>query len=91
MGSVAHVPKGKKDLAKAVHILAQLGFRLENSPNGGYMVDHNSELSLVVELKSKQYLDTLRMIFRKFNESFSQGKMGYLGTKVDCVCRMLMT
>ena len=52
MGSEA-----KKDLVKDVHRLATLGVRLEDSPHGGFMVHHNSESSLVVELKSKQHLD----------------------------------
>ena len=37
--------------------LARLGVRLEDSLNGGFMVHHNSESSLVVEVKSKQHLD----------------------------------
>ena len=43
------------------------------------MVHHNSESSLVVEVKSKHYLDPLLMqlkelVSRKLNESFSHGE-----------------
>ena len=54
--SVSHVEEGKKDLVKNVHKLARLGVRLENSPNGGSVIRHNSKLSLVVEVKSKKHL-----------------------------------
>ena len=59
-----------------MHRLAWLGIRLEGSPQGGYMVHYNSESSLVVEVKSKQYIDTLLMelkelVHSKFNESLS--------------------
>ena len=57
MGSVSHVVEAKKDVVKNVQWLAKLGVRLEYSPNGGFMVHHNSESSLVVEVKSKQHLD----------------------------------
>ena len=57
MGSVTHVEEAKKYLVKDVHGLAQFGVRLEDSPNGCFMVHHNSELSLVVEVKSKEHLD----------------------------------
>ena len=40
-----------------VHRLARLGFRLEGSPNSRFMVHHNFESYLVVEVKSKQHLD----------------------------------
>ena len=43
MGSVSHADEVKKDLVKDVHRLARLGVRLENSPNGGFMVYHNSK------------------------------------------------
>ena len=56
MGSVSHVDEEKKELAKDVHRLSLLGVRLEDSPNGCYMVHHNSDSSLVVEVKSKQHL-----------------------------------
>ena len=51
MGSVSDVEEAKKDLVKDVHRLARLGVRLEDSPNGGFMVHHNSESSLVVKVK----------------------------------------
>ena len=76
MRSVSHVEKSKKDLVKYVHRLARLGVRLEDSPNGGFMVHHNSESSLVVEVKSKQHLDQPLMelkesVLGKLNKSFS--------------------
>ena len=54
---VFHVEEDKKDLVKNVHRLAHLGVILEDSTNGGFMVQHNSKSSLVVEVKSKKYLD----------------------------------
>ena len=57
MGSVSHVEEAKKDLVKHVHRLARLGVRLEDSPSGCFMVNHNFESSLVVEVKYKQHLD----------------------------------
>ena len=56
MDSVSHTDKTKKNLVNDVHRLARLGVRLEDSPNGGFMVHHNSESSLVVKVKSKQHL-----------------------------------
>ncbi|TMW99382.1 hypothetical protein EJD97_002658 [Solanum chilense] len=50
MGSVSHVEEAKTDLVKFVHRLARLGVRLEDSPNIIFMVNHNSESSLVVEV-----------------------------------------
>ena len=41
--SVSHVEEDKKELVKDVHRLACLGVRLEDTPNGGLMVHHNSE------------------------------------------------
>ena len=57
MGSVSHVEEAKKDVVKDVHRLDRLGVRLEDSPNGGFMVHNNSESYLVVEVMSKQHLD----------------------------------
>ena len=97
MGSVSYVDERKKDLVKGVHILTRFGVRLADSPKGGFMVHHISESSSVVEVKSKQHIDTLLMelkksVLNKFNESFSQWRGGLvcLGTKVDYVCRMLI-
>ena len=42
MGSVSHVEEGKKDLVKYVHRLVWLGVRLEDFPNGGFMVHNKS-------------------------------------------------
>ena len=50
---MSHVEEAKKDLVKDVHRLARLGVRLEDSPNGGFVVHHNSESSSVVDVKSK--------------------------------------
>ena len=46
-----------KYLVRDVHRFSRLGVRLEDSPNGGLMVHHNSESSVVVEVKSKQNVD----------------------------------
>ena len=90
MGSVAHVEEGKKELVKDVHRLSRLGFRLEDSPKGGFMVLHKSVSSFIVEVKSKKHLDPLLMelkksIRSKLKKPFSQGGMVYLGIEVDCV------
>ena len=53
MGSVSQIDKAKKDLVKYVHRLARFGVRLDDSSNGGFIVHHNSESSLVFEVKSK--------------------------------------
>ena len=37
--------------------LAKLGVSLESAPDEGVVVQHDSESSLVVEVKSKQHLD----------------------------------
>ena len=81
---------------KEVYRLARFGVRLEDSPKEGSVVHHNSKSSLVVYVKSKQHLDPLlmklnKLVLSKFNKSFSQRRMGYSGTKVDCVYRMWMT
>lgn len=61
----------------------RLGVRLEGSSKGGVMVRHNSESSLVVHMKSKQYLDPLlmelnKLVLNKNNEYFCQGEDGVL-------------
>ena len=61
-----------KDASK----FARLGVRFEDSPNGGFMIHHNSESCLMVEVKSKNHLDEILMEFKelnlgKLNDSFS--------------------
>lgn len=78
MGIVAHVRDDKKEYVNEVQRLAPLGVRLEDFQKGGYLVHHNCELSLEVEIKSKKNLDTLSLDFKesilsKCNETFSQG------------------
>ena len=87
---------------KDVHRLTWLGVWLEDSPKGGFIVHHNSESSLVVEVKSKQHLDSLLMelkesVLNKYNESFSQrgdGVLRYQGRlcvpNVDDLRRQIM-
>ena len=80
MGSVSHIDEAKKDLVKEVHRFSRLGVRFEGSLNGVVVVHHNSESSLVVEVKSKQHLDQPLMelkesILDKVNESLSLGVM----------------
>ena len=77
-GSIYHIDEDKKDLARDVHRFARLGVRLDCSPYGGAIVHHNSESSLVVEVKSKKHLDLALMelkesVFGKLNESLSLG------------------
>ena len=76
MGSVSHVEETNRNLVKDVHKLARLGFQIEDYPNGGVVVHHNSESSFVVEVKSKQQLDPLLMeliesALGKMKDSFS--------------------
>ena len=80
MGSVSYIDEAKKDLAKEVHRRARLVVSLEGYPNWGAIVHHNSESSLVVEVKSKKHLDLALMelkelVLDKLNESFSLGGM----------------
>ena len=51
--------ESKRNLVKDVPRMAHLGVRIEDSPNGGLVVQHNSESSFVVEVKSKKHLDLL--------------------------------
>ena len=80
IGSLSHVEEDNKELAKDVHRLAHLGVRLEDSLNGGFMVHHNSESSLVVEVKYKQhvdpsFIDLKESVLGKLYESLSLGGM----------------
>ena len=65
MGRVSHIDEAKKDLRKEIKRLARLGVRLKGSPNGGAIVHHNSNSSLVFVVKSKQYLDKYLMEFKE--------------------------
>ena len=51
--SVFHVEEENKEHVKDVNRFVSLGVGLEDSPNGGFMVHHNSDSSFVVEVKSK--------------------------------------
>ena len=80
LGSVSHIEEAKKDLAKDVRRLVRLGVRLEDSLSCIFMVHHNSESSLVIEVKSKQHLDKSLMelkesVLGKLNKAFSLGGM----------------
>ena len=68
---------------KDVHKFSRLGYKLEDSPNSGFMIRHNFESSLVVELKYRKHLDQQSMevkdsVLCKLNESFSLGGDGVL-------------
>ena len=70
----------QKKLVKDVHRLVHLGVILEDSPNGDFMVNHNFESSLVVELKSKKHVDPSLMDLKESvlgmpNKLFSLGVM----------------
>ena len=76
MGIFSHVEEVNKNLAKDVHRFSILGARLKDSPNGDFVVLHNSKSSLMVEVKYKKHLDLLLMEFKEsvlsnMNESFS--------------------
>ena len=51
MGIFSHVEEVNKDLAKDVHIFYILGVQFKSSPNGGFVVHHNSKSSLMVGVK----------------------------------------
>ena len=77
IGSVTHVPNDNKELVRCVHRLARLGVQLKDSRKGGFMVNHNSESFLVVEVKSRTHLDPQlmelkKLVLIKLCESFSQ-------------------
>ena len=79
MGSVFHLEESKRNIVKYVHRLACSGVRIKDSLNGGMVIHHNSESSLVFEVNSNQHLEPLLMeskesILAKMNESFSQGE-----------------
>ena len=59
MGSTAHFEEYKKELAKEVHRLAQLGVKLMNSTEGEVVVVNGYKSSLVLELKGKQDQDPI--------------------------------
>ncbi|XP_070010329.1 uncharacterized protein [Nicotiana sylvestris] len=59
MGSLAHLEVHQRPLAREVHQLASLGVRLVNSNEGGVIVQNRVELSLVAEVKKKQFVDLL--------------------------------
>ena len=61
IGSVSHVKESKRNLVKYVHRMDHLCVKLEDSPNSGVVVHHNFESYVVIEVKSKQYLDPLLM------------------------------
>ena len=43
MGSVSHLDKAKKDLAREVHRLARMGMRLDSAPDAGALLHHISK------------------------------------------------
>ena len=51
MSIVSHLDKAKTDLARELHSLARLGVRLESSLDGGAIVHHNSQSSLLVKVR----------------------------------------
>nr|XP_033513188.1 uncharacterized protein LOC117277882 [Nicotiana tomentosiformis] len=57
MGSLVHLEAHKRPIAKEVYRLASLGVRLADCTEGGVIVQHRSDSSLVVEVNEKQYDD----------------------------------
>ena len=55
-GSKAHVKEEKRELAKDVHRLATLGFKLMDSTKGEIVVTNGAESSLEFEVKKKSRL-----------------------------------
>lgn len=83
IGSVAHKEDKKKELVCDVHKMARSRVQLLDSKNGGFMVQHSSKPSLVVDVKAKKHLHTILMeskesLLKKCVEVFSQGGDGVL-------------
>ena len=57
MSTLSYVEEDMNDRVKDYHRLTRLSVSLEDALNGGFMVHHNSESSLVVEVKFEQNLD----------------------------------
>lgn len=53
MGSIAHVEEEKREVAKDLHKVACLGVRLMGSMEGGIVVIHGAETSLVLDVLQK--------------------------------------
>ncbi|KAH0756533.1 hypothetical protein KY290_026803 [Solanum tuberosum] len=77
MGSGAYVVIERKELARDVHRLDQLGVRLVDSTKGGVMVYKGSESSFVADVKAKQSIDPT-LVELKEVVLFSQGEDGVL-------------
>lgn len=76
MGSMSYFEEDKKDKVKDVHRLAWFCVRSKDSQKGILVVHHNSQSSLVVEVKSKYDLGPPLMELKEsvlcnFNVSFS--------------------
>ena len=83
MGRASQMEDEKKYLVKDVHRVALIGVRFVDSPNGGFIVHHNSKSSSLVEVKSKKHLDPILMELKEsvlgmLNVLFSQGGWCYL-------------
>ncbi|WMV08908.1 hypothetical protein MTR67_002293 [Solanum verrucosum] len=83
MGSLAHLEDEKKELVRDVHRLARLGVQLVDSTKGGFMVHNGHESSFVMDVKSKQHLDSILVklkesVLNKSIEAFSQWGDGVL-------------
>ena len=77
---MSHIDESKKELFRNVHRLSRLSVRLEYSPNGGFMMHHNSKPMLVVEVKFKAHLNKSSMelkesVLGNLNKPFSLGGM----------------
>ena len=57
MGRVFYVEEGKKDLMNDILRFGRLVIWLEDSSNGGFMIHHNYEPSLVVLVMSKKHIN----------------------------------
>ncbi|KAH0642150.1 hypothetical protein KY290_033750 [Solanum tuberosum] len=83
MGSVAYVEEERNELAKEVHRLARLGFRLMSISDSGVTVHNGSKSSLVMEVKENQVSDPILLqlkgaVHQHRVEDFSQGEDGVL-------------
>ncbi|XP_070049271.1 uncharacterized protein [Nicotiana tomentosiformis] len=85
MGSLAHLETHQRSLAKEVHRFASFGVRLADSSEGGVIVQNMAESSLVVEVKEKQYDNSLLV---KLKEGIHKHKtMDFSLGMDDCMLR----
>ncbi|XP_070036688.1 uncharacterized protein [Nicotiana tomentosiformis] len=84
MGSLAHVEAEKRKLTREIHQLACLGVRLVDLGDGGVVLKNTAKLSLISEVKERQYEDPELVELR---ERVPQQKKTLLEIKGDGLLR----